>query len=647
VTEKPEIADAGAEAVPGMDPAAIAMALGVASRDRADTFLEEQTRLVRLQAKELSHELELRHWSLWVRHLSGVLKLTFEIGLAVVGMGLACFITAAVWNAAHADGLVIESFSVPPDLAARGLTGQAVASKTLDDMIAMVNQAPSYRAEKSYANTLGDDIKVEIPETGVSVGEAYRFLKRWLGHETHISGEVIRTATGLAVTARVSGSSGITIEGGENDVDALVHKTAEYIYGSTQPYRYALYLTDSGRTDEAVRIYRSLIASGSAQERPWGYIGMQNVMGDPTNSERNAVLEQALSLQPHNVLFLQILSSTLSFQGRMEELYSVDQRTEAIFRRGGGGDLISESRLPAMQKAAEARMAMTTGDFRKAARDQADQITLGGLTRLQNLFSVKASAETGAHDLAAARTTMIDSESAKGTPGFPGSQAFIALTDIVTRMQMDIEAEDWAAARSRVQDVDLLIAKNPTLRGSLPTMAAPWIAFSQARLGHFAAAETAIAPTPATCYPCLRARARIAAMQRQNARADFWFARAAAAGPSLPFAHTEWGQALLERGDPDGAIAKFAIARQKGPRFADPLAYWGEALMAKNQSHLALAKFAAADQYAPNWGRLHLKWGEALFYAGKKDQARKQFTRAAALDLTPSEKTELARVNHV
>jgi len=124
VAEKPEIAEAGAE-TPGPDPAAIAVALGVASRERADTFLEEQTRLVRLQAEELSHELNVRRWSLWVRHLSGLLKLTFEIGLAVVALGVACFIAAAVWNAAHSEGTVIESFSVPPDMAARTRTGSS------------------------------------------------------------------------------------------------------------------------------------------------------------------------------------------------------------------------------------------------------------------------------------------------------------------------------------------------------------------------------------------------------------------------------------------------------------------------------------------------------------------------------------------
>jgi len=133
----------------------------------------------------------------------------------------------------------------------------------------------------------------------------------------------------------------------------------------------------------------------------------------------------------------------------------------------------------------------------------------------------------------------------------------------------------------------------------------------------------------------------------QWGRADYWFARAAHDAPSIPFAYTDWGQALLARGKPDAAIAQFKIANQKGPLFADALEGWGEALMAKNQSHLALAKFAQADKYAPNWGRLHLKWGEALIYVGKRDEAKAQFARAATLDLTPSEKSERTRLNHV
>ena len=169
------------------------------------------------------------------------------------------------------------------------------------------------------------------------------------------------------------------------------------------------------------------------------------------------------------------------------------------------------------------------------------------------------------------------------------------------------------------------------------------LALAQAHLGDFAAAERSIAPTRGDCYPCLIARAQIAEMQGQRGRADFWFTKATAAGPSLSFAFEAEGRALLGRRKPDDAIARFTIANQKTAHFADPLEGWGEALMAKNQSHLALAKFAEAEKYAPNWGRLQLKWGEALTYAGKKDEAAKHFARAALADLTPSEKSELAR----
>jgi predicted negative regulator of RcsB-dependent stress response len=101
---------------------------------------------------------------------------------------------------------------------------------------------------------------------------------------------------------------------------------------------------------------------------------------------------------------------------------------------------------------------------------------------------------------------------------------------------------------------------------------------------------------------------------------------------------------LLQKGDFDGAIAKFKLANDKGPHFADPLEMWGEALIAKNRSDLALTKFEGAAKYAPNWGRLHLKWGEALRWSGDKGGAHKQFTTAAHLDLSKVERTELARL---
>ena len=206
------------------------------------------------------------------------------------------------------------------------------------------------------------------------------------------------------------------------------------------------------------------------------------------------------------------------------------------------------------------------------------------------------------------------------------------------RLEIASQIGDWPTARLLAMQS---VAARDWFRNAAFGMALG--AYAQARLGGLAAAEKQIAPTPADCYFCLEFRAQIAELKSDYGRADWWFARAIQSAPSIPFAYADWGQALLARGQADAAIEKFKLANQKGPHFADPLEGWGEALMAKNQSHLALAKFAEAEKYTPNWGRLHLKWGEALFYAGKKSDAQKQFAQAAQFDLTPSEKSELAR----
>jgi tetratricopeptide (TPR) repeat protein len=205
--------------------------------------------------------------------------------------------------------------------------------------------------------------------------------------------------------------------------------------------------------------------------------------------------------------------------------------------------------------------------------------------------------------------------------------------------------DDWADARKDIARA--LSAPESAPEASLETQfrlnASPWVALAQAKTGDISAAWATIGKLPLDCYLCLRVRGRIAGVQRNWSEADRWFARAVAFAPSVPFAYTEWGATLMSRGQYDAAIAKFALANQKGPHFADPLEMWGEALMAKNRSDLALPKFVEANKYAPHWGRLHLKWGEALFYSGQKDEAKKQFAIAATLDLTPSEKSELAK----
>jgi Flp pilus assembly protein TadD len=81
---------------------------------------------------------------------------------------------------------------------------------------------------------------------------------------------------------------------------------------------------------------------------------------------------------------------------------------------------------------------------------------------------------------------------------------------------------------------------------------------------------------------------------------------------------------------------------RQGDWYADNWQGWGEALLKKGDAAGAVARFAEAEKSAPRWARLHLKWAEALARLGRRDEARAHLKAAAAMDLTPSERAELA-----
>jgi tetratricopeptide (TPR) repeat protein len=627
----------------GYDASGIALdlALEEARRDtshraKVDIFFDRQNALALLQEHHLREQFKNLHLAVWEKRLGVFLRLA----TLVVGVAVATGFALMVWDASRSKGLLIEPFSVPPDMAGRGLNGQVLAAQLLD-RLAVLGSSESSRSTQSYANNWGNDIKVEIPETGVSISELERFLRGWLGHDTRISGEVYRTATGIAVTAR-AGANGATFTGAEGDLDALVQKSAEHVFETTQPYRYANYLDRNynpvGLKDRIVRataIYRKLIAGPDTFERAWAWNGLGTIAFrfHYDDRESTAYYRKAIASSPDFTIGWFALASREFNLDRKEDQLAEFRQAGRLLHRDSIPDL-NPNYLPNARLSADGGIALLTGDFGqafasyKAGAELPDSFSVLGRGNFQYHAAGALAAQ---HDFARLRAYLRE----LGLNWIP---------DAVIRTKLAVAQEDWRA----VTVVEAGQQKDSSdLQGLAPGQGVynylrPEFALARAHLGDIAAAESLIAPTASDCDGCLRARAQIAELHGQQARADWWFARAVANAPSIPFAYAEWGNALLARGQPDAAIEKFKLSNQKGPHFADPLQGWGEALIAKNQSHLALAKFAEADKYAPNWGRLHLKWGEALVYAGKTDEAKKQFARAATLDLTPSEKSKLA-----
>jgi hypothetical protein len=644
-SETPEPRPQGVSAT--AEPAAMNLALSGASRAEADRFLHHQRRLSDEQNYFLREQFKTVRPGIWGQWLVVFLRAaTAAVGVAVAaGMGL------LVWDAAHGKGLIIEPFSVPPALQERGLSGQVIASQMIDKLTRMT-KSESSRAVQSYANNWGENIKVQIPETGVSIGELRSFLREWLGHDIHISGEVYKTQDGIAVTARASGDEGATFTGKESDLDALVQQAAEHVYEVTQPYRYANYLDRNydpkgaaQRVAKATAVYRRLIAGDDLKEQAWAWNGLATLQFNfyADNRKSSWYYQKALATNPDFTLVYYSLSARNGPLGQDEDNFR--HLTEFVRRAEHGTPELNPRYARSALAQAKATTLSAVGDFAAAIaieRQAVESMDDFSVLVRSNFINVAISGMARTHDLAALRAYLkaLDWSQIPQDGPYPASQFWYAM-----------ESGDWRAVLAAEQGMRAPTAANrlsPAKRitnGDYNPARWPFIAYAHARTGDMAGAERLIAPLAADNAQAVRMHAMIAELKGEHARADWWFAHSEKQTPSLPLTDLWWGQALLKRGRPDAAIEKFKLANQKGPKFADPMEGWGEALMAQNKSHLALAKFAEADKYAPNWGRLHLKWGEALLYSGKHDEARTQFARAAQLGLTSADKSELARMS--
>jgi len=644
-----------------VDPAAIAVALGrPANLDpRAAAFLEKQGRLIDkqsaiadLQIEDMRREDKLRHWSLWVRHTSDVMKLTFELALALIVVAIVALICTTIWQAEHDNSLVIEAFSVPPDMAARGLTGEAIAAQVQDKLARLQDATDTSRPANSYAGNWGDDVKVQIPDTGMSIGEFYRLLVSWFGHQSRISGEVFRTPQGLAIAVRTTSQAGDIARGTDTNMDALVEKAAEAIYARTQPYRYANYLVSVAPAVNSARaraIWEQLALTGAPLDKAWSYMALGTFLERTDPLRAPDVQRKAIPVVADFALAYQNIAGEEQNVGHDEAALRAWRKDIGILSDGNGGmtDTARNVSLPAA-RAAEMDL---QGDFSQAQSEY--EIAAGlpdyaGIGRIGRRTEVYDAASL--HDYA--RAAQLSSQLPK--PVFPQPlQYFLQTLVDISDVRIFASVHDWAAVLAKRADLEILLGPErkppftqPFADQTLSRQVWPYAARTLAHLGKMPVALALIAKTPRDCYLCVRVRGELDAMRDNWKGAAYWFTEATAQAPSIPFAYTDWGAMLLAKGDPNGAIAKFKLANQKGPHFADPLEMWGEALIAKNRSDLALAKFEEADKYAPNWGRLHLKWGEALWWSGDKTGAQKQFAVASGLDLKSSEKSELARISH-
>jgi len=594
---------------PSADPVAVAVAMDQAKFDpelarQAAGYLEDQRALVRLQLKHFDEEQVLALGAARRKRYADRIRNGLATLAAVAVAAVLVILGIIVWDASQERGLVIDAFSVPPDLARDGLTGQVVANRFLDALQTLQASTESERPPASYRNDWGSAIKVEIPQTGLTFGDFDRLLRDRLGQQRHVTGEVFRTPTGFALTARLGDQPPQTFAGPQADLDTMARQAAEAIYRANQPYRYAQYLAQHGREAEAEAVDRALMANGPRGERAWAAASLAALSlarGDLAGA-RQAV-QTGVAAGGDGVPWAEIqLAAVEAWSGHDEALLALSARADrGDFRKRSAN--VTAAAYEENRLVSSAFLAGLTGAYGQSAATYGDLAAYAHSGDTPAFyFALAAWALAANHD--------VDGAAAALAKSGPLDTAFYVEAaregyNALPAYQLDVARGDWPAALARLRAIDALIeadkAAQPSLGLMQPVLVWPLQARALARTGDLAAASRLIATTPLDCYLCVRVRAEVAAAMNDWAAADRWYAEAVRQAPSLPFAYDEWGRTRLARRDYSAAIANFRTAYGLETRFADPIKYWGDVLAAQGLWAAARDKYDAALQLAPAW----------------------------------------------
>ena len=267
---------AGAEAFASVVAAKLAGTDPAVAR-RTEEFLNEQAQLLRVQKKHLEEEHELRIAHLRnqlreerVRRAGLRLRLAFQVFLALVATVIGAGILVLLRDAFSSREVVVEPFDAPPALVAQGATGKVIAAGLLDELRRLQSATRADASKRNLSNAWTGEIKLAVPEAGVSFSELSRLLRARFGHDLHIEGEVVDTADGgLALTVRGDGVPANRFVGKATDLGKLTSDAAEYVYAQSEPVLWAYYLIDHGRDEEAIRFSRASFAGADNKDRPY------------------------------------------------------------------------------------------------------------------------------------------------------------------------------------------------------------------------------------------------------------------------------------------------------------------------------------------------------------------------------------------
>jgi tetratricopeptide (TPR) repeat protein len=575
---------------------------------KTEEFLQDQSRLLKIQARHLEedhaarlHYLRGQAREVDIRRFGLRLRVGFQLFVVLIAAVIGIAVAVMIHDAFASRRVIIEPFDAPPDLAAKGLTGKVVAGQVLDELSRLQDATRSNSAARGISGAWSDDIKLAVPETGISIGEISRLLAERFGHDVHIDGDLVEPSSGgLSLTVRGNGVPPKAFAGSSAELEKLTLQAAEYVYSQSQPARWAAYLTNVERNPEAIAFCRAAVGAASKEDQPqllntWAN-AINNIGGSV--SEALGLYRAALALKPDYWIAYNNIVNGLWIEGREEEAW----RTGELMRKAAGGrpgrapDLYYQN-LDTLTWNLGAWLKETIADVEANAGVGSGLITSG---------PTLADIQARLHDAQAADLAL------KTMKEDPHDPAIGAIAHFV-RGRLAAEAGDTASAAAEMEAFGIAYA-NPIVSTGNPGYNC-WIAPAEEEAGHPDKADEVL-KTVGTFVDCYRFRGDILDHRHDWPAAQKAYADAVALAPDLPAGYYSWGVALARHGDLDQAAAKLAEANRRGPTWADPLKAWGDVLARQGKAKEARVKYDLALKYAPNWQQLQ--------------QARAQATHAAS-----------------
>jgi tetratricopeptide (TPR) repeat protein len=592
--EKTAPARAGTEAF------AAAVATNIANHSpevaaKTAAFFEEQTELVRAQRKSVEAEHEFFEVE-WGPRLLGIrLRVGFQVFVALFAILIGIGAAIVIYDAVHSRSVIIDPFEIAPNIAPQVPSGKIVATGLLDVLTKIQAATRSSAEHRSLSNAWTNEIEIEVPETGISIGQLERILKTRFGHDQHVDGDLVQTEKGgLALTVRGTGILPKTFTDEGRNLDKLLTQAGEYVYGQSQPGLWAAYLGNE-RFDEAISFSQAAYATADPSERPYLLNAWANSIvdkgGEGANREALSLFREAVRLKPDYWVGYNNIMATLAGIGDEEGVVRVGkQMMKAAGGRPGRAPEYMYTNYDGTVWDLPAERAQDIVEM-ESHGGVGTTITGGGAENLQ-----VAQTEVQMHDVEAAalrlKTTPVEEKNVPDVAAAAMARALVA------------EEEGDLKAAAREWDAFAVAYANPTVSTS-NTWNICYAALTYEKTGQPAKADAALnAVGKLTYVDCYRFRGDLLELRGDWVGAQAWYAKTVKLGPSIPSGYYSWGVALAKHGNLDAAAAKLKDANQKGPHWADPLKAWGDVLAKQGKTKDALVKYDEALKYAPNWKQL-------------------------------------------